>query len=116
MPLEDADAEAAPVVDTTAVAETVALFEVDDVGDATKLLEAEFEVDAVLLCDAVADFVTEAVVDAARLLELVADDDTLLDADDPITRVYIALKLEPSVLYGTTSAPRNAYDCWLASA
>ena len=122
MPLGDAVAEVAP--DADAVAETVALIEIDEVGDTAALLDAVVDVEAVLLCDAETDTVavfemlTEAVVDAVRLFETLADTVALLDAlaDGTVIKVYIALKLEPRVLYGATSAPRNAYDCWLASA
>ena len=57
-------------------------------------------------------------VDTVRLFEPVTDNDEAEVglAAGAIIKVYIALKLEPRVLYGATSAPRNAYDCWLASA
>ena len=89
------------------------------VGDDAELLDGVITADAVKL--RIAAMGDDS--DGVRLVVKAADPDTLkLDPDavavalmdapaGPIIFVCIALKLEPSVLYGTTSAPRNAYDC-----
>ena len=53
--------------------------------------------------------------DNAAVIDVVGVAEVLGTTSSP-KAVYIALKLEPREAYGSTSAPRKAYDCWLASA
>ena len=119
------DADDAALIDDVAVIDDVELTDDVDVDDGVELVDAVELVDGVELNDdvdvevVVLDGLKEDASDVAGVDVAVTEIVVLplaLEPPSTLIAVYMALKLEPSELYGSTSAPRKAYDCWLASA